>query len=57
MEVSLGLDQVFAIRGCGSGVEALTVAADWRPDIILLNVMMPEMDGPATLVKLRERAS
>jgi len=56
VELSLGLDPVFAVRGCGSGTEALTVAADWRPDIILLDVMMPEMDGPATLVQLRQSA-
>ncbi len=56
VELSLSLDPVFAIRGCGSGTEALTVAADWRPDIILLDVMMPEMDGPATLVQLRKSA-
>ena len=56
VELSLGLDPVFSTRGCGSGMEALAVAADWRPDIILLYVMMPEMDGPATLVKLREGA-
>src|SRR6267142_6864351 len=54
VELSLGLDPVFAIRGCGSGMEALAVAADWQPHFILLDVMMPEMDGPATLVKLRE---
>jgi CheY-like chemotaxis protein len=56
VELSLGLDPVFAVRGCGSGTEALTVAADWQPDIILLDVMMPEMDGPATLAQLRKSA-
>ena len=34
--------------------EALAVAAEWQPDFILLDVMMPVMDGPATLVQLRE---
>jgi HPt (histidine-containing phosphotransfer) domain-containing protein len=29
---------------------------DWQPDIILLDVMMPLMDGPATLLRLRENA-
>jgi CheY-like chemotaxis protein len=54
VELSLGLDPVFATRGCGSGMEALAIAADWQPHFVLLDVMMPEMDGPATLVKLRE---
>jgi CheY-like chemotaxis protein len=38
----------------GSGEEGLQAARDHRPDVILLDVMMPGMDGPATLVRLRE---
>jgi CheY-like chemotaxis protein len=56
VELSLGLDSIFDTRGCGSGKEALVVAADWQPDIVLLDVMMPVMDGPETLVQLRENA-
>jgi CheY-like chemotaxis protein/HPt (histidine-containing phosphotransfer) domain-containing protein len=56
VELSLGLDPAFATRCCGSGKEALAAAAEWQPDLILLDVMMPEMDGPATLVELRENA-
>jgi CheY-like chemotaxis protein/HPt (histidine-containing phosphotransfer) domain-containing protein len=55
-EISLGLDPDFRVRSCGSGKEALVVAAEWQPDLILLDVMMPVMDGPATLVRLREDA-
>ncbi len=36
-----------------SGAEGLQMAATSRPDVILLDVMMPGMDGPATLEKLR----
>jgi CheY-like chemotaxis protein len=54
VELSLGLDPDFTLQGCGSGREALAVAAEWQPDLILLDVMMPVMDGPATLVQLRE---
>jgi two-component system OmpR family response regulator len=56
VELSLGLDPDFAVRSCGSGREALAVAAEWQPDFILLDVMMPAMDGPSTLVQLRENA-
>jgi CheY-like chemotaxis protein len=56
VELSLGLDPHFAVQACGSGEEALAVAAAWMPDLILLDVMMPVMDGPATLVRLRENA-
>ncbi|WP_372964248.1 response regulator [Marinobacter sp.] len=39
---------------CGSGKEAIRVAPDFKPDLILLDVMMPEMDGPKTLQELRK---
>src|SRR6202051_391713 len=54
VEISLSLDPGFATRSCGSGEEALVVAIDWQPDIILCDVMMPVMDGPATLMRLRQ---
>jgi two-component system OmpR family response regulator len=53
-EISLGLDPGLSTRSCGSGKEALKVAAEWLPDIILMDVMMPVMDGPATLSHLRD---
>jgi CheY-like chemotaxis protein len=52
--LSLGLDPDFSVRSCASGSEALATAADWSPDMILCDVMMPGMDGPATLARLRE---
>jgi CheY-like chemotaxis protein len=56
VELSLGLDPIFVLQSCGSGKEALAVAAQWQPDFILLDVMMPVMDGPATLAQLRQNA-
>ena len=53
VELALALDPTFATRACESGAEGLTVAAEWQPDIILLDVMMPVLDGPATLAQLR----
>jgi CheY-like chemotaxis protein len=55
VEMSLGLDPDFAIRSCGSGADALTASTEWQPDLILLDVMMPAMDGPTTLRHLREQ--
>jgi CheY-like chemotaxis protein len=44
----------FSLVVCGSGREALAAAPDFRPDLLLLDVMMPEMDGPSTLRELRK---
>ena len=54
VEISLGLDPDLVTRGCASGDEALGVASNWLPDIVLLDVMMPIMDGATTLARLRE---
>ncbi|MET0858677.1 MAG: response regulator [Telluria sp.] len=43
----------FYVRACSSGHEALLAAQDFHPDLILLDVMMPELDGLATLKLLR----
>jgi CheY-like chemotaxis protein len=51
--MSLELDPGFAVRSCGSGAEGLADAAEYPPDVILLDVMMPIMDGPTTLAQLR----
>ncbi|MFD1701809.1 response regulator [Methylopila henanensis] len=52
--LALRLDVGFDVATAGSGREALSAAVDFQPDIILLDVMMPEMDGVATLARLRE---
>ncbi len=44
----------FTVLACGSGSEALSRLGEFAPDLILLDVMMPGMDGPATLAALRE---
>ncbi|MDD3014524.1 MAG: response regulator [Candidatus Gastranaerophilales bacterium] len=44
----------FELKICNSGIEALKAAPEYNPDLILLDVMMPEMDGPTTLLNLRK---
>ncbi|MDY6857322.1 MAG: response regulator [Thermodesulfobacteriota bacterium] len=38
---------------CTSGSEALKIAPDFKPDLILLDVLMPEMKGPEVLKELK----
>jgi CheY-like chemotaxis protein len=47
----------FEVELCPSGPEALTRVPQFRPDLVLLDVMMPGMDGPATLCRLQELPS
>jgi CheY-like chemotaxis protein len=54
VDMSLGLNPEFEVRACASGAEAIAAAAEWFPIVILLDVIMPGMDGPATLARLRE---
>ena len=35
----------FVLKSCGGGAQALREGPDFAPDLILLDVMMPEMDG------------
>jgi len=47
-------DEGFSVRYAGDGVEALTRAGERRPDLVLLDVWLPGMDGIQVLQKLRE---
>ena len=54
VEMSLRLDPGLELRSCSSGPDALNQVEDWAPDLILLDVIMPVMDGPTTLARLRK---
>jgi two-component system, OmpR family, response regulator len=45
----------FEVHACESGTEALAAVAGFAPQLILLDVMMPDLDGPGVLARLRER--
>lgn len=44
----------FTLLSCASGSEAIEKSAQFAPDMILLDVMMPGIDGPTTLKRLKE---
>lgn len=47
----------FTLKTCESGEEALREIPAFDPQVILLDVMMPNMDGTETLTALREQSS
>ena len=48
------LSEGFEVKTASSGSDALSVVNDFFPDLIILDMMMPEMTGFETLEKLRE---
>ena len=44
----------YVVSTASNGVECLSVAKSFSPDLILLDVMMPEMDGIETCMQVRE---
>jgi two-component system, OmpR family, response regulator len=44
------------VHTAGSGEQAIDLAYQLRPDLVLMDVMMPGLDGPSTLKCMRERA-
>jgi CheY-like chemotaxis protein len=55
-QMSLELVGQLSVVLAASGDEAVEIALREQPDVILLDVMMPRLDGPATLARLKQRA-
>ena len=47
----------FKVLVCASGQQALAQAESFQPQLLLFDVMLPELDGPATLEALRRLPS
>ena len=52
--MSLEVIGQFDLMQCSSGKEALKTAPEFKPELVLLDAMMPEMSGIETLVELRK---
>jgi len=46
-------DQYYAVLTARNGIEAIACAQNWQPDVIILDVMMPELDGYETCRRLK----
>ena len=56
IQLSLEMVADWRVTTSADGETAVAMAIAQRPDLILLDVMMPGMDGPATLRRLRAAA-
>lgn len=54
VRVALGHIGGLDIAQCGSGIEALQLLSEIHPDVILLDSMMPEMNGEQAFKELRK---
>lgn len=52
-QVSLEILGGWEVLVASGGTEGIALAVAEQPDAILLDVMMPDLDGPATLQRLR----
>jgi CheY-like chemotaxis protein len=53
-QIALEMVGGYTLKVCNNGQEALDAAEAYAPDLILLDVMMPTMDGPAALAEIRK---
>jgi DNA-binding response OmpR family regulator len=55
--VQLALEKLggYTVLACASGKQALAQAAHFGPDLLLLDAAMPDMNGPDTLIALRQQ--
>ncbi|NQV70652.1 MAG: response regulator [Pseudohongiella sp.] len=54
-ELALGTVGDYTLKLCNSGLEVLAEIEAFAPQLLLFDVMMPGLDGPSTLTKLREQ--
>ncbi|NEO83293.1 MAG: response regulator [Spirulina sp. SIO3F2] len=53
-QLSLAVTTDWDVRTAASGQEGLDMVRDRQPDLVLLDLMMPDMDGQATCAHLKE---
>lgn len=53
VQVGIGIEAGWQVAIASSGWEGINLAQNQQPDVILLDVMMPDMDGIDTLSQLK----
>lgn len=51
------LSPEFEVEGCEDGLQALATLAQFRPDLILVDIVMPKLDGYETVALIRMNES
>ena len=46
----------YSVFSASSGLELLNMLSDHKPDLIILDIMMPEMDGLEVLTRLKSKS-
>lgn len=54
MRIALESIGRFTVKYATSGLESIQLTKDYIPDLILMDMMMPEMDGMTTYIELRK---
>lgn len=57
VKASLEVGGGYAVTTCSSGKEALDTVGDVRPDLVLLDILIPAMDGVTIFAKLKSYSS
>lgn len=57
VELTIQTMSDYDIKICNNGKKLLECVEEFKPDLILLDVMMPEMDGPTTFQALKANES
>jgi len=55
LELNLGIEG-YQVRTAGDGPDGLRIAGEWKPDLILLDIMLPSMSGYEVCRELRRRS-
>ncbi|ELS01354.1 response regulator with CheY-like receiver domain and winged-helix DNA-binding domain [Xenococcus sp. PCC 7305] len=56
VQIGIEIEAGWQVETASSGTEGINLATHRQPDAILLDIMMPDMDGIATLSRLKSNA-